>query len=64
MHALFDKSSATNGWRMQSRVLKEFIEYFGPKTEQLDMYSENGRVTFTSFTEKVMDGKGKMDPLD
>lgn len=58
MHALFERSSAQNQWRTRSRMLREIIEYFGPKTEQLDLYHENKRVTFTSFTEKIMDGKG------
>ena len=58
MHALFEKSSAQSQWRTRSRILRDFIEYFGPKTEQLDIYYEDNRVTFTSFTEKIMDGKG------
>ncbi|KAJ9645973.1 hypothetical protein H2199_003016 [Coniosporium tulheliwenetii] len=57
MHALFDKNMAQNRWKIQAGCLKEFIEYFGPKTEQLDIYSEDGRVTFMSFTEKITDGK-------
>lgn len=58
VHALFDKSSATNGWKISSRVLREYIEYFGPRTEQLDMLAKEGKAIFTSFTEKIMDGKG------
>ena len=57
MHALFDRNIANNRWKIQSGCLREFIEYFGPKTEQLDIYSEDGRVTFMSFTEKITDGK-------
>ncbi|GME28296.1 Rad9 [Neofusicoccum parvum] len=58
MHALFDKQSAHNRWSIHSSALKEVIEYFGPKTEQLDIYAEDGRVTYTSFTEKISNGKG------
>ena len=58
MHALFDKTTAKNTWSIPANVLREFIDFFGPRTEQLDMYSENGRATFTSYTEKIMDGKG------
>ena len=58
MHALFDKSAAPNGWKISSRILREYIEYFGSKTEQLDMLAKEGKAIFTSFTEKVMDGKG------
>ncbi|KAI9828965.1 MAG: hypothetical protein M1819_006464 [Sarea resinae] len=57
MHALFNRESAMNRWKIHSRLLREFIEHFGPKTEQLDIYSDDGRVTFTSYTEKIMDGK-------
>ena len=58
MHALFDKNLANNKWSIQSALLKEYIEYFGPKTEQLDIYAEDGRAIFTSYTEKIMNGKG------
>ncbi|KAI6811627.1 Rad9-domain-containing protein [Hortaea werneckii] len=57
MHALFDRSSATQGWRISSRVLREYIEFFGPKTEQLDLVAENDKAMFTSFTEKTTNGK-------
>ncbi|OJD28936.1 dna repair protein rad9 [Diplodia corticola] len=59
MHALFDKQSAQNRWSIHSSALREAIDYFGPKTEQLDIYAENGRVTYTSFTEKITNDKGK-----
>ena len=58
MHALFDEKIAKNKWSIGAHVLRTFSEYFGPKTEQLDIYSEDGRVTFTSYTEKIMDGRG------
>ncbi|KAI9673416.1 MAG: hypothetical protein M1817_002878, partial [Caeruleum heppii] len=57
MHAIFNKDSALNQWTIPSRTLKEFTDHFGPKTEQLDLYTENGRTTFTSYTEKITDGK-------
>ncbi|KAI0995744.1 hypothetical protein K3495_g12436 [Podosphaera aphanis] len=56
MHALFVKESAHNYWSISSKILKEFAEHFAPGTEQLDIYSEGGRVVFTSFTEKTMLG--------
>lgn len=58
MHALFDKKTARNRWRIGSNVLRTFIEYFGAGTEQLDIYSEEGRVAFTSYTEKIATDKG------
>ena len=39
-------------------MLRTFIEYFGAGTELLDIYSEEGRVTFTSYTDKVMNNMG------
>ncbi|KXL50958.1 hypothetical protein M433DRAFT_149219 [Acidomyces richmondensis BFW] len=57
MHALFDRSTATQGWRISSRVLREYIEFFGPNTEQLDLVAQEGKAIFTSFTEKAQDGK-------
>lgn len=57
MHAVFDKNAAKNKWSISGSLLKSWAEHFGT-TEQLDMYSENGRVVFTSYTEKIMDGKG------
>lgn len=57
MHALFDKTAASQGWRISARVMREYVEYFGPKTEQLDLCASEGKVIFTSFTEKIQDGK-------
>ncbi|CAF9919078.1 MAG: hypothetical protein HETSPECPRED_003939 [Heterodermia speciosa] len=54
IHALFDKQNAKNKWKIESNVLRTFIEYFGAGTELLDIYSEEGRVTLTSYTEKVI----------
>ncbi|KAG9956911.1 Rad9-domain-containing protein, partial [Aureobasidium melanogenum] len=56
-HALFDKYNAPNGWKISSRILREYIEYFGTKTEQLDLLVKDEKAVFTSFTEKIMDGK-------
>jgi cell cycle checkpoint control protein RAD9A len=58
MHALFDRSVAKNRWSMHSGAVKEFIEYFGTKTEMLDIFaSEDGRCVFKSYTEKISNGK-------
>jgi cell cycle checkpoint control protein RAD9A len=59
MHALFVKDIAHNKWSISSRTLREFVEHFGPGTEQLDIYSTDGRVSLTSYTEKVMSGNGR-----
>ncbi|PPJ57376.1 hypothetical protein CBER1_01424 [Cercospora berteroae] len=65
MHALFDKAAATQGFRISSRILREYSEHFAPKTEQLDMVAQEGKVTFTSFTERSVDQKGMLQqPLE
>ncbi|KAI4785157.1 Rad9-domain-containing protein, partial [Aureobasidium sp. EXF-8845] len=56
-HALFDKHNAPNGWKISSRILREYIEFFGIKTEQLDLLVKDEKAVFTIFTEKIMDGK-------
>ncbi|KAL9632020.1 MAG: hypothetical protein Q9204_003972 [Flavoplaca sp. TL-2023a] len=53
-HALFNRNIAKNKWRIGASVLRSFLEYFGTATELLDIYTEDGRVAFTSYTEKVM----------
>lgn len=58
MHALFDRSIAQNRWSMHSGAIREYIEYFGTKTELLDIFTgEDGRCVFKSYTEKISDGK-------
>ncbi|KAF3042420.1 hypothetical protein E8E12_008588 [Didymella heteroderae] len=58
MHALFDRSVAQNRWIMHSGAIREYIEYFGTKTELLDIFTgEDGRCVFKSYTEKISDGK-------
>lgn len=58
LHALFDRSVARNHWSMHSGAVKEYIEYFGTKTEMLDIFAgEDGRCVFKSYTEKISNGK-------
>ena len=57
-HALFDRATTQNQWAIDSRLLREIIEYFGPTAELLDLSSENGRALFTSSTTKATSGKG------
>ena len=59
LHASFDKTRSENYWTVSSRTLRDIVEYFGPKTEQLDWYFEKGKVIFTSYTEKVQHGRGE-----
>jgi cell cycle checkpoint control protein RAD9A len=58
MHALFDRNVAKNRWSLNSGAVKEYIEYFGTKTEMLDIFAgEDGRCVFKSYTEKITNGK-------
>jgi cell cycle checkpoint control protein RAD9A len=57
VHALFDRNTANNHWTTNALFLKDFSEHFGPKAEQLDIYLEDGKVTFMSFTDKVVNSK-------
>ena len=59
LHATFDKETSPNLWTISSKTLSDVVEYFGPKTDQLDWYVQNGKVTFTSYTEKVQSGRGE-----
>ncbi|KAL1957313.1 hypothetical protein VTO42DRAFT_6102 [Malbranchea cinnamomea] len=56
-HALFDKSKAQNQWTIESRFLREIIDHFGSTSELLDIYTESNKVIFTSYTQKVTDGR-------
>lgn len=58
MHAVFKTEEAHNKWSISSKALREFADHFGPGTEQLDIFSEDGRASFTSFTEKITSGSG------
>lgn len=60
MHAVFKPELVKSRWAISSRTLRDFIDHFAPKTEQLDIYSEDGRANFMSYTEKVISGNGKL----
>ena len=60
MHAKYDANSTRNYWTIDSKVVRDIVEYFGPRTEQLDWYYANEKVTFTSYTEKVQHGRGML----
>ena len=61
MQALFNRDTAKNNWSINVSVLRSFIDHFGTNAEQLDLYAENGRATFTSYTEKIMYGRGSLE---
>jgi cell cycle checkpoint control protein RAD9A len=57
MHAIFTRSSQRHHRRLSSTLLKKFMEHFAPDAEHLAMSTVDGRTAFTSFTEKLIDGK-------
>ncbi|KAL7268797.1 hypothetical protein RUND412_008568 [Rhizina undulata] len=57
MHAIFDKELAPHRWKIRSRLMKDYMDHFGNKTEQLDISSARQRVVLTSYTEKVASGR-------
>lgn len=57
LHASFDHATSNNFWTIPSRPLRDMVEYFGPKTDHLDWYFQDGKVTFTSYTEKIQNGR-------
>ena len=40
--------------------MREILEHFGRGAEHLDVYCEDGRAVFTSYTEKVIAGTGML----
>ncbi|KAF2748036.1 DNA repair protein Rad9 [Sporormia fimetaria CBS 119925] len=59
MHALFDRNAAYNRWTIHSSAMRDYIEYFSPRTELLDIFAgEDGNsAVFKSYTEKITSGK-------
>lgn len=57
LHATFDKKGSHNTWVMSAKTLNDTVNYFGPKAEHVDWSMDgDGKVTFTSYTEKIQDG--------
>jgi cell cycle checkpoint control protein RAD9A len=53
----FDNVNSPNYWTTSARTLRDIVEYFGAKTDQLDWSFEKGKVNFTSYTQKITDGR-------
>ncbi|EEB06562.2 checkpoint clamp complex protein Rad9 [Schizosaccharomyces japonicus yFS275] len=53
-HAMFDKANCHNTWTINSKVLRDLIEHFGQRTEELYLEAANDRLLLTSFTEEVV----------
>lgn len=57
LSATFDKQNSPNRWSIASKTLKDAVDFFGPKTEHVDWSLIDGKVIFTSYTEKIQVGK-------
>jgi cell cycle checkpoint control protein RAD9A len=57
LRANFDAAGSPNHWTTSARTLRDIVEYFGAKTDQLDWFFEKGKVNFTSYTEKITNGR-------
>ena len=57
LRANFDLAASPNHWTTPARTLRDIVEHFGAKTDQLDWSFEKGKVNFTSYTEKITDGR-------
>lgn len=57
MNALFDKATSFNRWAIKAAFLKENLDYFSPKVEQLDIFYDNDKMTFLSYQDKVLSSK-------
>ncbi|KAF2673167.1 hypothetical protein BT63DRAFT_147837 [Microthyrium microscopicum] len=64
MQALFDRDLAENKWAIRAGFLKENLAYFSQKVEQLDIFYEEGKMTFLSFTAKVVSAKNGVLPVN
>lgn len=57
--AYFNKNSVRNNWSINAHVLRQFSEYFGARTENLDLFYDGTNMIFTSYTERIVHGTGK-----
>ena len=57
LRASFDSANSPNHWTTSARTLRDIVEYFGVTTDQLDWSFEKGKVNFTSYTERITDGR-------
>lgn len=47
-----------NHWSISAKTLGDVVEHFAPRTDELDWFLQDGKMTFTSYREKVQSGKG------
>ena len=61
MHAVFDSRKCLNRWVISAKLLKEYMDHFIAKTEELAMSAGPSKLVLTAFTEGLTynTGKGK-----
>ncbi|KAG5438934.1 hypothetical protein PCANB_002264 [Pneumocystis canis] len=64
MHALYDKSSCRNTWKINSRILKEHLDHFSTRAEELTLMIQNDKLLLTSFAEGLIHDKGIGDSMN
>jgi cell cycle checkpoint control protein RAD9A len=52
-HPVFDRNNSLNRWTIKSSFLRENLDFFSPKVEQLDIFHDQDKMTFVSFTNKA-----------
>jgi cell cycle checkpoint control protein RAD9A len=52
-YPLFDRQNSANRWTIKSSFLRENLDFFSPRVEQLDIFCSQDKMTFISFTNKV-----------
>jgi cell cycle checkpoint control protein RAD9A len=57
MHAVFERAPTMSAWSIKASFLKENLDFFSPKIEQLDLFYNGEHMTFLSFTTKVVTDK-------
>ena len=63
VRVVFDSTTARNRWKISAHILKAFSEFFGARTENLEMCYDAERVTFDCFTEKIVHGAGMVPDI-
>ncbi|OLL22548.1 DNA repair protein rad9 [Neolecta irregularis DAH-3] len=57
MHAICDKNVCNNTCTINAKALKEYVDHFALKAEELNICVTGSKVVFTSFTEQIQSDK-------
>lgn len=59
LHAVTDQARLTNEWSIRPQNLKDLLDHFSGRADEICIRIEGGDVQFTSFTEGVITDKGE-----